>query len=438
LEGDVADYGIRPEGFAIKPLDVILEESAARARAIFGEDVDLTETSPLRKIIEVVAAEDGEIWKAQEDLYYAQFAATSSGDALDLIGMELGIARRRKPALGRVRLTIDGAVEGRRYGLPAGVPLVTNRPGQLFHTLRPVVLTKAAPAAEADAAGFEGLDGGNIPASAIVGVDAAYVECSLQFGAGVSLAATNPEPFKEGDKEEDETYRTRLIGVPRSLWTLESVRRAAADVAGVTDVLLSDPLGGVDVTQSVFNEFAFTERPFSSERRFGELYFFDVVVAHEPHWPWRTLGQVPGIQDRVREAIDRVRPVGIFPNIVQADHIEVAVKARVVIEPGYNPDVVLASTRQRLLGDIGALKLGGDLLYSQVMRAVVEQPGVVDVQNLRLRRCPPGFGRISFGRVQHQAELIEAGPGENLTLGPTEIAVFALDGELNDLEVVRR
>lgn len=435
----MSDYGIRPEGFSIKPLDVILKESVARARAIFGDDVDLTETSTLHKILEVVAAEDGEIWKAQEDLYYAQFAATAFGDALDLIGMELGISRRYRPAHGMAKLTITGAADGRRYALPAGIPLVTATPNQLFHTLAPVVLTAAAPTAEVEAAGFEGLDGGNIPAAAIVGVDPAYLQFSLRLGAGVSLAATNPADFAGGDETEaDESYRTRLIGVPRSLWTIESVRRAAADIAGVTDVLLSDPLGGVDVTQSVFNEFAFTERLFSSERRFGDLYFFDVVVAHEAHWPWRTLGQVPGIQDRVREAIDRVRPVGIFPNIIQADHIEVAVKARVVIEPGYNPDVVLASIRQRLLGDIGALKLGGDLLYSQVMRAIVEQPGVVDVQNLRLRRCPPGFGRISFGRVRSQADVIEAGPGENLELGATEIAVFTLDSELNDLEVVRR
>ncbi len=434
----MADYGIRPEGFAIKPLDVILEESAARARAIFGEDVDLTETSPLRKIIEVVAAEDGEIWKAQEDLYYAQFAATSSGDALDLIGMELGIARRRKPALGRVRLTIDGAVEGRRYGLPAGVPLVTGPAGP------------AVPHAPPGRA-HQGRAGGGGRCGRLRGArrrqHPGLGHRRRRRGLCGILAPVRRRRLARGDQpravQGGRQGRGRDLPHPAHrraalAWTLESVRRAAADVAGVTDVLLSDPLGGVDVTQSVFNEFAFTERPFSSERRFGELYFFDVVVAHEPHWPWRTLGQVPGIQDRVREAIDRVRPVGIFPNIVQADHIEVAVKARVVIEPGYNPDVVLASTRQRLLGDISALKLGGDLLYSQVMRAVVEQPGVVDVQNLRLRRCPPGFGRISFGRVQHQAELIEAGPGENLTLGPTEIAVFALDGELNDLEVVRR
>jgi hypothetical protein len=141
--------------------------------------------------------------------------------------------------------------------------------------------------------------------------------------------------------------------------------------------------------------------------------------------------------EQVTAAIDRVRPVGIHPNVVEADHIEAGARAQVFVQPGYDTQALEAAITQRLI-DVGGLRLGSDVLYSQVMRAFVEQPGVVDVQNLRLRRCPPTFGRIAFGSVSFQSEIVEAGPGENLVMGPTEIAVFRLDSALLDLEVTPR
>jgi hypothetical protein len=197
-------------------------------------------------------------------------------------------------------------------------------------------------------------------------------------------------------------------------------------------------LGGVDVSQSYFSLFGFAERAFSSERRLGEPYFFDVVVAHRFTWPWRSQAGIPGIFERVLAAVDRVRPIGIHPNIIQANHIEVGVQATVIIEPGYDSQALLASIKQRIATDVAALKLGGDVLYSQVMRAFVEQPAVVDVQNMHLRRCPAAFGRITFGAVPFQEMVIEAAAGENLVMGPTEIAIFRLDSDLIELEVVGR
>ncbi|MFD2348639.1 hypothetical protein ACFSTC_03385 [Nonomuraea ferruginea] len=98
----------------------------------------------------------------------------------------------------------------------------------------------------------------------------------------------------------------------------------------------------------------------------------------------------------------------------------------------------MGALTERLAADVGGLALGGDVLFSQVMRALVEQPGVSDVQDLRLRRCPPAFGRITLGQVAFAADVVEAGPGESLTMGPTEIAVFTVDSTLLDLEVTPR
>jgi hypothetical protein len=432
--------GVTDDGFTIKGFDTIVDESRARARAIFGATVDLTPSSPIEKLIEVTAAEDGEIWKLGEDLYYGTFVSTAFGASLDLLGEDIGVTRRNLASEGAVQLTLAGAAPGRVYRVTEGLAVRTAvAPLLTFVTTQPAQLTAATPVTLVPARAIDRGPGGDVAAGTITVVDPAYAQVVLADFAPATLTVTNPAGFTGGTRRESDTaYRARLLGLPRTVWTLERVRRAALDVDGVIDVLASDPLGGVDVSQSVFNRFLFDQRTFSSERRLGEPYFFDLVVAHEFAWPFRTQGAVPGVFERVTEAVEDVRPIGIYPNVVQADHIEVGMSARVIVESGFDQQALVAAVKTRMLADVSQLRLGNAVLFSQVMRAFVEQPGVVDVQNLRLRRCPPAFGRISFGAVPFQTVIIEAPVGDNLIMGPTEIALFRLDSELVDLQVVGR
>jgi baseplate J-like protein len=272
-----------------------------------------------------------------------------------------------------------------------------------------------------------------------VDIDPTYRSVFLADLGTATLSVTNPAPTSGGiNSEDDATYRNRLLGLARNLWTPDAVAQAALGVSGVVDVVLSDPLGGVDVSQSIFDLFNFDQRAFSADRLVGQPYFFTVVVAHEFRAPWHTTGTVPGIFERVSAAIDLVRPIGIHANIVEADHIEVGVRATMVVQAGTDTVATLSAVRQRLTGDIGRLRLGGDVLHSQVVRAFVEQPGVLDVQGVHLRRTPAAFGRITFGAVPFQTLLAEAAVGENLAMGPTELAVFGTGLDALDVTVVTR
>jgi uncharacterized phage protein gp47/JayE len=434
----MADFGVRAAGFTIKGLDVILSESMSRAVQMFGSTVDLTATSPLRKILEVTAAEDSELWKSMEDLYYSNFVSTAVGDNLDLLGLDLGLPRQQLFAQGTVTFKINNPQPGRQYILPLGTVVVTAS-SIAFYTTALLTLSASLPQADVAVQAFERGPQGNIAANQITGIDPVYQQIYINLGAGTTIQVTNAQPFTGGEQTEvDDDYRARLLGYPRNIWTLESVRSAVLGVEGVIDAFLFDPLGGADVSQSFFNLFNFNERLFSGERSLGEPYFFNIIVAHEPAWPWRTQGAVTGIYDNVSAAVDLVRPIGIHPNIIEADHIEVGVQATVIIEPGQDQQSLLASIKQSIAANIGAFKLGDNVLFSQVMRAFVEQPGVFDVQGLHLRRCPPAFGRITFGNVPFQASVIEAAVGENLVMGPMEIAFFSIDSALNDLEVIVR
>jgi baseplate J-like protein len=436
----VTGFGVTDDGFVVKPVDQILADAFDRARALFA-DVDLTTTSPLRKILEVTAAEDGELWKGMEDLYYSNFISTATGDDLDALGEDTGLARRQLASTGTVQIQLSGAAPSRTYVVPEGTILlaaVPGRPLQSFGTVAAVSLNADHPTADVGVVAFEPGQGGDVPANTITAIDPTYGGIFLGDLGTAALSVTNREETRGGLGEEaDDSYRARLVGVARNLWTVESAAQAALGVSGVLDVVLSDPLGGVDVSQSYFGMFLFDQRAFSAEaRRVGEPYFFDVVVAHDFRAPWRTTGTIEGIFERVRAAVDAVRPVGVHPNIVEADHIEVGVRATVVVQSGSDGAALLASIRQRLAADIGGLRLGADVLYAQVVRAFVEQPGVVDVQQLHLRRNPPSFGRITFGSVPFQTATVEAAVGENLIMGPTELAIFSPGTDAIDITLV--
>jgi hypothetical protein len=431
-------FGVSLNGFDIKPFGTILEESFARARTVFA-DPDLTPTSALRKVLEVTAAEDAELWKRMEALYYANFISTATGASLDRIGEDLGLLRSHRFAIGAVRLTLAGGAPGRTYLVPEGAVLRTAGPSPVwFFTVAAVELSATTPQAEVAVQAFESGPQGDVAANTITVADPEYVAAHLRLGAA-TLQVTNPAALTGGGAlETDEPYRSRLLGRPRSLWTLESVRRGVQDLPGVLDVLVDDSLGGVDVSQSYFDLFNFGERLFSAARRLGEPYFFDVVVAHEPARPWRTEHGVRGIYERVKEAIDALRPPGIHANIVQADHIEVGVRAQLTVDAGHDEHALVTGAKDRLARDIGSLRLGGAVLFSQTLRAFVDQPGVVDVQDLHLRRCPAAFGRTSFGGAPFQREVVETPVGENLRMGRQEIAIFRIDSELIQIEVASR
>jgi Baseplate J-like protein len=154
-----------------------------------------------------------------------------------------------------------------------------------------------------------------------------------------------------------------------------------------------------------------------------------------------TDSQIVGLRDQILAALEAIRPISTFPNLVQADTVEVALRAQLRLQPGADPASVLSAARIALTAYMGGLRLGDAVLYSQVLRILTELSGVADVQNLRLRRCPTRFGEVVFGppvvfaSPQNLAQ-IEMPCGANLVLTATEVAVFAADSNLTDLEIV--
>jgi len=277
---------------------------------------------------------------------------------------------------------------------------------------------------------------GNIPASAIAQINPIYAQHYLSLGSA-TVAATNAAAFTGGDLViDDETYRGQLLRLPRNLFTAEAVRAAVLNVDGVRDCKLSDPVGGVDVSLSIFNSFVFDRRRFGQQRFLGTPYFFDILVAPQTGYAWDTIGAVEGLHDAVAKAVDAVRPIGIFPNIRIANGVNVGVRASVIVTPGTDSVAVGTALKNVFENRVAGLSFGDAVLASEVIRDFMNVTGVSDVQNLHLRRYPPTFGSIIFGdREQFQNVVIEADLGANLALATNEIADFRFDSQLMDLRV---
>ena len=120
--------------------------------------------------------------------------------------------------------------------------------------------------------------------------------------------------------------------------------------------------------------------------------FLSIIVAANPGLLWESAGSAPdtitGLQDQILAALEPIRPISTFPTLVQADSVEVAVRAQLVLDQDADSGTVIAAALVALNAYIGSLRLGGAVLYSQVLRTLAELPGVTDVENLRLRRAP--------------------------------------------------
>lgn len=107
-------FGVTAAGFLPKPFTRLLAEKIALARSLIDDDLDLSSSSVLRKVLEISALEDARTWAALGALYDDCFVSTARGRALSDLGAELGLDRPYLVASGRVTLTLGGA-------LPAGI-----------------------------------------------------------------------------------------------------------------------------------------------------------------------------------------------------------------------------------------------------------------------------------------------------------------------------
>jgi hypothetical protein len=444
---DALGYGITDGGFVPKPFARLLAEKLALARALFGNDIDIGAGSALRKILEIGALEDARTWSALAALYDDQFVATARGDALSRLGDELGLPRPFLEARGTIRLTAALPANISGISLPRGARLLT--PGRHHVALdETVTLSRDSPVHDVAVVAFYPGPSHNLdPAIAsqkITWWNQDDPKLAWDASSLLSLARSldpnvapeqlvqiaHTQPLTGGElRWPDARYRSLVLQAPRSIWTVESIRLALSQVPGVRQVQVRDRVGGLDVDLPIFGTVAFLERMFGAERDLATPYLFDVIVASTESAIW---DGPDGLAASLDDAMEDLRPLGIRPSVQPADPVQVGISAqilatglplpRVASSQSVNDTPAAIALKQRIVARvgnyIGALALGEPVRFAEVMWAIMSEPGVADVRNLKLMRFPPATDGSSVGATN------------NVPVRPTQIATF-VDSDQN-------
>ncbi len=438
-------FGVTDTGFVPKPFGRLLGEKLALAQALIGPDVDVTPGSPLRALLEIAALEDARGWAGLAAAYDNLFVSTATGPALTALGDELGLPRPFLEATGTITLTLSGTLPSgvAQLSIPAGARLST--PGGHHVALTDdVTLSAATTSRDVGVVAFYPGPENNLDPTKTAGTehpemidrwngnDAKLADFVAAGGPGL-VTIKHTLPLTGGELQwDDARYRALLLSAPRSLWTVDAVQVAASLVPGVRQVIVRDGVGGLDIEQSIFGDFNFIERLFSNDRDLGSPYYFSVLVAPTDAAIW---DGPDGVAAQVSSAIDDLRPIGIFPRIVKAVEVSISVEAAIVVRglpiPGGTQANVNASSAatdlkarlfDRIRTYIDSLSFGEPVRAAEITWTLMNEPGIVDVQNLRLLRFPSRVPILDFFTGPEIAPEFIAFD-ENVILAQDEIAV---------------
>lgn len=438
-------FGLTPVGFVPKSFTRLLAEKLATARLLFGDDVDLASGSVLRTIAELAALEDARLWAAVGSVYDDGYVVSARNAALSRLGEDLGLPRPFENARGRITLALVADLPPGRTSvvIPRGARLST--PGGHHVALDDTVVLSAAEREREPAvvAFYPGPSHNLTPAQPNQVIDRwhradpalAALNAAEQEAGAVLVEIRHTAPLTGGDAQwPDLRYRQLLLRAPRSLWTVEAVQTAVSLVPGVRQVQVHDGRGGLDLTQSIFGNFSFVERLFSAERDLGSPYYFSVLVAPTPAAVW---DGPDGLKAQVESVIDDLRPIGIYANVQKADEVGIAVEAKLVVRglplPSGPAQVVNASAaarelRRRLYARLRAyvddLPFGEPVRAAEVTWAILSEPGVIDVRDLRLVRYPAQVDALDLATAPAGPSAQRFACGENVALAATEIPAF--------------
>jgi hypothetical protein len=446
-----AGYGLTALGFVPKPFARLLAEKLALSRALLGEEVDIRSGSVIRKLLEISALEDARTWAALSTTYDNSFVVTATGDALSRLGEELGLPRPQLEARGSVRLRLEGTLaEEESVTIPRGSRLLSSG-GHHAATDESVTIsaanTEREPAVVAFYPGPEhNLDPG-VPTQKLDRFHPddpkladlfALQDAAAAAGDPFEVKVEHTTPLTGGELLwPDARYRELLLRAPRSTWTADAFEIAVSLVPGVRLVQVRDPWGGLDIQQSIFGNFNFVERLFSSERDLASPYYVVILVAPTPA---AIIEGPDGLRASIESAVEDLRPIGIFPQVVEAEQLGIGVAAELVVRglplPSGSRVTVNASEPakalkgrllQRLRGYVENLGFGEPVRAAEVIWALMSEPGIADAREVKLLGYPAAFEDLDFGSPAKAAAIRELACGENAEVGASEIAVLVDD-----------
>lgn len=218
----MAEYGVTKAGFIRKPFDVIEKENQEKARALFGDDVDLSIYSPIGLFVQMLTWKSHVLWQELEKAYYANWLETAEGVNLERTVSWGGLTRK-----GAQKAFLPGVVFSGDPGkvVPENFKVETPQ-GVQFKTLRSGTVD-ANGEVKIDCIAIESGPGGAVPAGAVTIITEPL--------AGLAGVYNNTPSFGARDIETDVELRARYKteGTEGVGSSIDAIRKAILDVGGV-------------------------------------------------------------------------------------------------------------------------------------------------------------------------------------------------------------
>ena len=460
LATDSAPYGLTDAGFLPKPYGRLLAEGLALSRDLFGDEIDLERGTVIRKLIELSALENARTYTMMAGIVDNLTIPTAMGAALSRLGQEVGLPRPFLNAEGKVTLALAVPLtdEMPAVTVPQGARMLTPG-GHHISTKSSVIFDGSSPTLTVDVEGFHPGPEHNLdPALPMQKIDRwnpldIKLEPLRAIAAGLGAGKTAENVVKidhtsklsGGEMRwQDDRYRQMLLRAPRSVWTVDAMQSAVADIPGVRQVKLVDLQGGLDIDMPIFGTFNFGNRVFGTERDLASPYYFTVLVAPSPAAIW---DGPDGLAALVADTLEDLRPIGVFPDIREAAQVNVGIKAEIVVDgvplpsgdrATINRSAAAVALKSRIIkriqGYISGMGFGDTISPAKISWSIMNETGVADVRNLQLIRYPlPAYeADLSDRSTAGQVEVLDC--GVSLKTEPDQIAVYIDDA--NDLKII--
>lgn len=353
--------GVDASGFIKKAFSEVVDSLKSRFRQVFGNNIDVGDTSPLGRIASSVSTEISLLWEKLEEVYYSAFIDTATGVNLDRVAALLGIRRKQATkATGTVTFSRSSPAT-RDIVIPAGTRVSTQN-GIIFATTQEAVLQAGNTSVDVPVEATEPGSAGNVAAGTIVVL--------VDPVSGID-AVTNTSATSGGsDVESDEQLRLRTITyAPSANATVYSIEAAILALDGVTDVNVSEDFAN------------------------GQLI---ITVAG-------------GNDADIQSTIDEKRGAGVQAIWQRPTYVSISVTAELAKDATYDANTVQQNVEQAINDYISALRIGEDVVYSDLAKAILTAEGVDDIISLS---ATDGTNTISaFGEVIPISTYEKASPG---------------------------
>ena len=360
------DFGLTDKGLRRKRYIDVLHTMEERAKELFGENINLTERSPLGLFLRVTAWSIGIVWQVVEDVYNSAFVDTAEGHNLDRVALYIGITRRSAVrATGTITFTGDNNTV-----IEEGF-LAETEDGIQFTTTEEVTIVTGT--AEAEIKAVEPGTTGNVPAGTITEI----VNPIEGLDSITNAVGTEGGRNKETDAELRERY---ILSVSKGgASTIDSIRASLLDITSVRAALVIEnntmTVDGEDRPPKSFESYVLAPNNIETRGRVAQSIIESKAAGIEPYG---------SESETVEDLAGQEHTVG-FTFATEVD-IEVDVTATTNQEYPVDGDERIVTEIVKYIGGEDAdgavyagLSMGDDVIYTRIIKACYKVPGLDDV-----------------------------------------------------------